>query len=562
MKKPHYFSKLGLIAYWALLPWCLSAQTPGPYTGIWEGDFMEQFKTLILLDQTEGSAYGGKILMYSGETRIQDDELSRIRIEDRSISFYIAAKETSFQGIFNEDNSAFSGNLIFPDNSRHPISLVKYEGDNETLGESTTSPKEELKLNIPVEELKSDLKDLIGKLKRYHPRLYSYTTEEAFDAKSGAILASLEEDLTPEQFCFRIAPLVEAIRCSHTGIRLPPAYSLALQERGHYFPLVLYLSGQQAYCFSAPGIQDTKLVPGTEILAINHRPVDRIISDLLAIIPSEGNCMTTKYQELNRNFPSYFHMLDPAETFYIEYNSSSGKESLQLDACPYARVHPSEPMQQSARPYSFHMEEDSGPGVLTVSSFGIPDLDAYFAFLDSVFQQMQQSGTTSLVLDLRDNRGGHPIFAAQLFSYLTDHEFTYFQRNSDVPEFEPLYGIMEPNALHFSGSLYVLVNGNCLSTTGHLISLLKYHTAALFIGEEPGSTFTCNDHSIQFTLPHSGIEVNIPQTTFVTDVRGFLEEEPFRPDYEVMVSIDDLLDGRDSYTSLVLRLIKEQKSRP
>ena len=176
MKKPHYFSKLGLIAYWALLPWCLSAQTPGPYTGIWEGDFMEQFKTLILLDQTEGSAYGGKILMYSGETRIQDDELSRIRIEDRSISFYIAAKETSFQGIFNEDNSAFSGNLIFPDNSRHPISLVKYEGDNETLGESTTSPKEELKLNIPVEELKSDLKDLIGKLKRYHPRLYSYTS--------------------------------------------------------------------------------------------------------------------------------------------------------------------------------------------------------------------------------------------------------------------------------------------------------------------------------------------------------------------------------------------------
>jgi len=562
MKKPHYISKLGLITYWALLPWCLSAQTPGPYTGIWEGDFMEQFKTLILLDQVDGSAFAGKILMYSGETRIQDDELSRIVIGDGSISFYIAAKETSFQGTFNEENSAFSGDLIFPDNSRHPISLVKYEGDNETMGESESSRNEDLKLNIPVDELKSDLKDLIQKLKRYHPRLYSYTTEEAFDATSGAILASLDEDLTPEQFYFRIAPLVESIRCSHTGIRLSAAYSLALQKKGQYFPLVLYLIGQQAYCLSAPGIQDTGLAPGTEILAINHRPVDRIIRDILAIIPSEGNCMTTKYQELNRNFPSYYHMLDPAETFYVEYTSASGKESLQLDACPYALVQPPEAMQQSARPYDFYMEEDSDTGVLTISSFGIPDLDAYFAFLDSAFQLMHRSGTPSLVLDLRDNRGGHPIFAAQLFSYLTDNEFTYFRRNSDVPDFEPLYGAMEPNNLHFPGALYVLVNGNCLSTTGHLISLLKYHTPALFIGEEPGSTYTCNDHSIQFTLPHSGIEVNIPRTTFTTDVRGFLEEEPFHPDYVVLVSIDDLLDGRDSYTSLAFRLIEEQKSRP
>jgi hypothetical protein len=562
MKKPNYISKLGLITYWALLPWCLSAQTPGPFTGIWEGDFMEQFKTLVLLDQADGSAYSGKILMYSDENRIQDDELSRIVIGDGSISFYIAAKETSFQGTFNEENSAFSGNLVFPDNSRHPLSLVKYEGDNETLNESKSSRKEELRLNIPVDELKSDLKDLIRKLKRYHPRLYSYTTEEAFDATSGAILASLDEDLTPEQFFFRIAPLVESIRCSHTGIRLPAAYSLALQEQGQYFPLVLYIRGQQAYCLSAPGIPDTQMVPGMEILAINHMPVEQIIRDLLAIIPSEGNCMTTKYQELNRNFPSYYHMLDPAETYYVEYASSSGKESLQLEACPYARVQPPENMQQSDCPYNFNMEENSGLGVLAISSFGIPDLDAYFYFLDSAFQQMKQSGTPSLVLDLRDNRGGHPIFAAQLFSYLTDYKFTYFQRNPDVPEFEPLYGVMEPNALHFSGSLYVLVNGNCLSTTGHLISLLKYHTPALFIGEEPGSTYTCNDHSIQFTLPHSGIEVNIPQTTFVTDVRGFLEEEPFHPDYEVMVSIDDLLDGKDSYTSLVLRLIKEQKSRP
>ena len=100
--------------------------------------------------------------------------------------------------------------------------------------------------------------------------------------------------------------------------------------------------------------------------------------------------------------------------------------------------------------------------------------------------------------------GGHPIFAAQLLSYLTDHEFTYFQRNPDVADFEPLYNPMQANPLNFEGNLFVLVNGKCLSTTGHLISLLKYHTQAKFIGEEPGTSFLCNDFSTQIKLPNPG----------------------------------------------------------
>ena len=60
---------------------------------------MEQFKTVILLDHAENAKYTGKILMYSGENRIQDDELSQISIEKSEISFYIEAKETIFRGI-------------------------------------------------------------------------------------------------------------------------------------------------------------------------------------------------------------------------------------------------------------------------------------------------------------------------------------------------------------------------------------------------------------------------------------------------------------------------------
>ena len=84
----------------------------------------------------------------------------------------------------------------------------------------------------------------------------------------------------------------------------------------------------------------------------------------------------------------------------------------------------------------------------------------------------------------------------------------------------------------------------------------KYFTGALFIGEEPGSSFLCNDMSIQLTLPNTGMEVNIPRTTFMTAVSGLSEEEPFPLDYEVDISVQDFLSGTDTYKTFVYELLK------
>lgn len=248
-------------------------------------------------------------------------------------------------------------------------------------------------------------------------------------------------------------------------------------------------------------------------------------------------------------------MLDPSESFHIDFSSSGSRENIQLEACAYEQLQQMENFPVDLQAYSFHMESDPEYGVLKVASFGIRNMEEYFFFLDSTFQLMNNSGAPYLVLNLRDNWGGHPIFAAQLFSYLTDGDFTYFQRNPDVEEFEPLYNPMQPNENYFKGSIFVLVNGGCLSTTGHLISLLKYHTGALFFGEEPGSSFSCNDFSIQYQLPNTGIEINIPRATFVTAVSGFEEGKPFPVDCEMNISIVDLLNGNDSYTSFVDKVI-------
>ena len=58
------------------------------------------------------------------------------------------------------------------------------------------------------------------------------------------------------------------------------------------------------------------------------------------------------------------------------------------------------------------------------------------------------------------------------------------------------------------------------------------------------------------------MEVNIPQTTFVTAVDGFKEGEPFTLDYKVDITVQDILNGTDSYLTFVIELLKEKQTNP
>ena len=160
MKKVHFISKAGFITLWILFLLYHSTLAQSPYTGTWEGTFMNDFKTVILLDRSDAGGYVGKILMFAGENRIQDDEISEISIESRKLSFNIAAKETRFEGTFNESDTELSGHFVFPDQSKHPLTVRKFEKDSISEVSTEAAEKEKLLQRIPVDEMKSDLKKL------------------------------------------------------------------------------------------------------------------------------------------------------------------------------------------------------------------------------------------------------------------------------------------------------------------------------------------------------------------------------------------------------------------
>ena len=527
------------------------AYTQSSIIGSWEGIFMNDFKVLVDFSSNDQNMVEGNIKLFSGENMIQDDKIIHINLSNDKFSFYIPDKETNFEGALNDEFTDLSGVFIFPDGSRHDIYLNK-KLENTNTFEAFKKLKSK---QFSAREIFADLAFLHSSLKENHPQLFAYTSESSMDELIEILRSKVDTTSSLEEFYLITAKLTEAIHCSHTGVRLPKIYGSSINKFGHYFPLKLFFLNDQAFYLTGYQEKDEAILPGDEILSINNLPVQEIIEQIFYIIPSEGYNTSTKYHELNRRFNELFYFLSDAEHFDITFKAGDKIKRVTVSSKSLDDIDLEPKTIDSKKRMDFNYVNDMATGIFKVPTFAIPDMDDYLYQLEQVFNDLRAANVQNLVLDLRDNHGGHPIFAAQLLSYLTNKDFVYFKKNDAVKEFEPLYHQIQPNALNYQGNIFVLVNGGCLSTTGHLISLLKYHTNAIFIGEEPGSTFRCNDFSIQLTLPNTGIELNVPRTTFETAVTGFTLNKPFPIDYRINSTIIDIIDHKDPFIEKVKSLI-------
>lgn len=509
--------------------------------GIWEGSFMDNFRIRLVIN----SDTSGSIKTFSFDEVIQNDVIKVLTLNSEVCSFEIPLKRTIFNGKFTDDGKIINGEFTFPDGSVHQFTGGKVKNANPDQGNLSFTLNQ-----ISQKQQYDDLLYLIDKIKTYHPQLYNYISKDNLDALVAETIKSLESVDDVVSFYYKIAPIVDAIKCSHTGIRLPYKYLQWIEKYGNPIPIELAFISDKAYVLKNGCDSSINIKPGSEVLKINNIDITEIISNLKASIPSEGKNTTTKINYLNQNFNALFLTKYNSEKYEVTLKQNGNGQTYTLYPCASGIKITNEDQKTSV-----HFSKKKDYGLLAVKSFIYPDINEYISMLDSIFKSLEDDHINNLILDLRNNTGGHPIFAAQLLSYFADSSFRYFKKNPNVAEFEPLYNEMHPSNFKFNGNLYVLVNGGCLSTTGHLIALLKYYSKAVFIGEQPGSTYYCNDFSLKFVLPNSKIELNVPRTTFETAVSEF-DHGSFHLDHNIHITINDLLKENDIYLEYTLSLIE------
>src|SRR5690606_17814902 len=124
-----------------------------------------------------------------------------------------------------------------------------------------------------------------------------------------------------------------------------------------------------------------------------------------------------------------------------------------------------------------------------------------------------------------------------------DSPQVYF--SADAGYYPTLLTPTMPAPERFTGALFVLVDGDCFSTTGHLCSLLRYHGIGRFVGEETGGSFSTTANTTDLLLPRTRLRLRLARNTFTTAVSGLERARGVFPHDVILPDAHDIITGTD-----------------
>ncbi|MBN2366023.1 MAG: hypothetical protein EH225_08510 [Calditrichaeota bacterium] len=447
-----------------------------------------------------------------------------------------------------------------PDNSNHGNRKLLINGTNLILPITTFDYDEYIRYPVMFskEKLQKDFLQMREALEENHPALYDYTDKKIIDSLFIHHYERLDTAIELGDFYENVQSVLSSIGCGHTKLWIPSHYWNIVPKR--LFPLKLHFINKRVY---VSGFHNsTRGVPlGSEIIAINHIPVQGIIDTLKSITSSDGFIDAFRSKIVEKHFSEKYALCyGYPEIFHVSYIAPGDSAVTEAEIAP---VDIETVQQSTARgsELSLKVLEENRTAVLTINTFIYYDrLEFFRSFVDSAFEAIKKNNILNLVLDLRGNDGGDPFCSSYLLSYI---------ENEPVPYFAELYGrydsLARPIPLaenNFRGNLYILIDGNCFSTTGHFTALLKYYQIGTLVGTETGATYTCTGSVEYIDLKNTRLILGTAKKRrYSVAVQGMDPQRGVLPDYHVEQSQHDIIQGRDTILEFVLQLIASHHAK-
>jgi len=406
------------------------------------------------------------------------------------------------------------------------------------------------------EKLREDFMEFRNILESTHPALYDYTEKKVLDSLFDHNFAQINSDLNFSEFLILMTGPIAHVGCGHSSLWVPRKFWNVAPEK--LFPLKLVYSGNKLLVTGSYGPEP--LIPtGSEIISINNKAIKPILKRLTSLTSADGFNPSYRKEKVAQNFAvKYALAFGFTDTFKIEYLPQGKQKKALLDLQPVSKA--AIDKTKTGKPeLSFKEVEGKNTGILTINSFGYyGQVEMFYAFIDSVFREINAKGIGNLVLDLRGNSGGDPFCSSYLWSYLEPEPLPYFKE--PYGRYDTLANPIPMADKHFTGEIYTLIDGNGFSTTGHFCGLLKYHQVGSFIGTELGSTYTCTGNATYPPLKNTGIMVGTARVRrYTAAVQGMDPMRGILPDYPVELSQKDIIEGNDPVMEFAFSLIKENK---
>ncbi|MBT8245088.1 MAG: peptidase S41 [Winogradskyella sp.] len=501
----------------------------------------------------------------------------------------------------------------------------------------------------PIEDLHEDVDAVYKQLQRLHPRLYQFTSKETLDYKFDSLKTAINTPMTSRDFYKELAQVTKYVGQGHMSLS-PPSKRFDRKERKANLKLKFdinnlkteYLKGT-LFISNAKG--NDSLLKHVEILKVDGVSTNYLIHKFKKTIASDGYNTTFHKRVAGKRFFGYYNrdigrfdsisltLRNADSTFIKKYKrlpkveKKKETDSTKLDSLKKlpskkkltktekkAKKAKFKKMRKDRQKYGYNyttktnnrlfkfIGKDSAVAYMKIRGFS---RGKYKDFYKEVFKKIDSAGTKNLVIDLRDNFGGRLNEITNLYSYLTDKNFTLINKseiNRRLPRFKVAYsntsalgtkiiysllspGFLvndilrtskkdgqlyykfksaketEPSPLNFKGDVYVLINGNSFSASSIISTQLKGSKRATIVGEETGGAYngTVAGFYKNYELPNTKVRARIGLMHI--DSKYKIEPDGFgvTPDIEIIPTYQDRLNGVDPELEWVLDDTEKKK---
>jgi len=457
------------------------------------------------------------------------------------------------------------------------------------------------KVLIDQDLLLADYDFLLKTLGETHPNLYAYIPKDEFLEKTKSFRASINKPMSKTDFYKILYQTIALVKQGHTMVFGDAGYREFLKSGGLAFPFKISYNSDHIYVDENYSTH-SDFVKGTEIIAVNRVPVNKIVDEFTPYLRVRPNGYIGG--TLSYNWGGLLWLLyDFSDQFTMSYVLPN-KHIIQtktIDGVGYEQIK-NKTKSSENKDFEFELDPERNTALLTLNTFQL-DFDRYDSLLVQVFTEIQKNEIENLIIDVRKNKGGNGNLVGTLLNYLTDQPYCAGSESQvktseatklcytthpvlvnaieqarkaegDNPEFLKLVDCFmeaepgtittfpkeiitpEENKLRFKGQLYVLTSKNTFSA-GTLFSVqVKDNKLGTIVGEDTSDNPTMYACIMLFELPNTKINI---QNSAQYSLRpgGFDDQRGVLPDFKVEPTYYDYINNYDRVMNYTYWLIDE-----
>jgi len=397
-------------------------------------------------------------------------------------------------------------------------------------------------------------------------------------------LSKLTHPMTEVQYWCLLQYVTAKIGSGHTNVLLSEATLNKFDSQPHYMlPFDVYFDNNKMCIKDFNSKRDTALRLGDEIVSIDGETKHELYNHIRTLVSGDGISKSYKnYQLETGGFNRIYALIHPVkQEFNVIIKTAKGTEKallLKAKSVSYNHVttkdgkadnslndvHYSGNLNNNLPDSSLHRvfyPKDNPWAVLKIQSFIYSD---YLSFHKKIFKDFREKHITDLIIDIRNNPGGHDYICIDLLKYLINDNFYFTKKDEGMvhpEEFKTLLGqkkgtidlslidsklytiqypaneLQKPYKNIFSGHIHLLVNGGTFSAASLFAVALKTQGNCIVHGYETGGGKAgCDGGSIvKITLPQTSLQLNLPllwtysASKDTNTGRGLIPDDQFKP---------------------------------